>query len=302
MFKKLLVLGMALLTGLGIMTATVTYADTTAGEPVEVKEEYPCHIKELVGKGGNILFDKTEGEVGDVVTAYIKADFLFVVKSIKFNDNVVQISKDNKYEFTLVEGENTVVVECEVNNEKLTEIAELINGVKENGFASLFTINNLLNLISWVLTLFLSSGFFVTLIRNKKIKAKTVEQVQEAVTEVIDTKVSEGITNFLKDILKPIIENLLEKIDGSDECMRVLCRCFVLAQDNTAENRLAIINELTKLNNSDEKLSNQIRAIIKEEQKAQQAKIEARDKAIEELEEANKNLIKEEQADEYGQF
>lgn len=323
MLKKVLILGSVLLASIGIATCTVTQAQTVEGEKIVLLEEtttgtetpaettptaeapveYPCKVKETVSKGGTVLFDKTEGDVGDVVTAYIKADFLFSIKSIKFNDAEVKINSENKYEFTLVEGENILSVDCEINNEKLTEIADLINGVQKNGFASLFTVSNLLNLISWVVTVFLSSGFFITLIRNKKIKATTVNQVKNAVIDTLDSNISEALLKFLEKVITPILNTMLEKVDGTNECIKIFCKCYALAQEDTPENRLAIINELTKLSNNDEELTNKIKQIIRQEQKAQEEKIAARDKAIEDLETTNDNLLNfEEKADEYGQF
>lgn len=310
MLKKLLVLGSVLLAGIGLATSSVCYAkeevvllEETTPETVETVE-YPCKVVENVSDGGNVLCDITEGNVGDKVTVLVKPEFLFSVESITINGNKVEITKEGKYEFELVEGENIITVKFVVNNEKLTEIAELISNVRNNGFSSLFTVSNLLNLISWVISVLLSSGFFITLIKNKRLRARTIEEVQTAVTDVVDKKVSEAILNFLKEILGPTLNTITDKVDGTNECIKVFCRCFVLAQDDTPENRLAIINELTKLNNNDEALTNQIRAIIKEEQKAQEERIIARDKAIEELKKNNENLVKndEEQVDNYGQF
>lgn len=277
---------------------------TINGNKLEpIVEESPCKVVATLSNGGDVLFDVEEGEVGQVVTAYVKADFLFTVSEIKINDQIVTLNPDGKYQFVLVEGENVFSVDFKVNNEKLTEIANLINGVKNDGFASLFTVSNLLNLISWVVSVIFSSGFFITLIKNKKLKSKTVDEIVDIVKEVITGENSQAVIEVLKNLIKPLMEQLTSKIDGMDDCMRVFCRCFVLAQDDTPENRLAIINELTKLNNSDEKLTNQIRQIVQQEQKAQEEKIAARDKAIEDLKKNNENLIKDEELeDSYGQL
>lgn len=302
-FKKILALGIILFSVLVCFSFTNVYAEgDTQPEDTETIT-YPCQVKESLSKGGDVIFDITEGNVGDIVTAYVKADFLFAVSSVSVNGTALNITSDGKYTFELVEGENIFSVEFKVNNEKLTEIANLINGVKEDGFTSLFTVSNLLNLISWVLSTILSSGFFITLIKSKKLKSKTVDEVVDIVKNVLKLENAQALLDYLNNIITPVISKILEKIDGLDECMRVLCRCYVLAQDDTPENRLAIINELTKLNNNDEALSNQIRKIVKEEQKAQQEKIIARDKAIEELKENNANLVEnKDSGDSYGQI
>ena len=304
MFKKIFVFGSILLSLFCVVFISGNvYAAEGDTESIEEVVTYPCHVKISSTKGGDVLLDIEEGNIGDTVTAYVKADFLFVVSSLQINETAMELSSDGKYQFKLIEGENVVSVEFKVNNEKLTEIANLINGVKENGFDSLFTVSNLLNLISWIVTVFLSSGFFVTLIKNKRLKSKTVDEVVDVVTETLQSENSKILKQFLESLIGPTLEKITSKMDGVDECMRVLCRCFVLVQDDTPENRLAIIEELTKLNNSDEALTSQIRAIVKEEQKAQEEKIIARDKAIEELKENNAKLIvKKDSGDSYGQI
>lgn len=273
-------------------------------EVAEVTEDisYPCYIKEDITSGGDVLFDITEGNIGDTVTAYVKPNLLFIVSSIKINGNDVEINPEGKYQFNLIEGENIFSVEFVVNNNQLAEIADLVTGVKEEGFSSLFTVSNLLNLISWLVSILLSSGFFVTLIKNKKLKSKTVDDVVNLVKETLENENAKILKDFIEKLIGPTLDNITLKIDNIDECIKVFCRCFVLLQDDTPENKLAIIEELTKLNSSNEELTNKIREIIKQEQKAQEEKILARDKAIEELKENNDKLLeKNSESDSYGQ-
>lgn len=305
--KKIFALFSIILTGFAFLfIGGNVYAAEGDPEPTTDTQEvttYPCKVVANLSKGGDVMFDIEEGQIGDIVTAYVKADFLFAVSSVQINGTSIELSSDGKYQFTLVEGDNIFSVEFKVNNEKLTEIANLINGVKEDGFTSLFTVSNLLNVISWVISVFLSSGFFITLIKNKKLKSKTVDEVVEIVKETLQSENAEILKEFVEKLVGPALETITSKMDAMDDCMKVFCRCYVLAQDDTPENRLAIINELTKLNNNDEALTAQIRAIVKEEQKAQEEKIVARDKAIEELKKNNANLVtKKDSGDSYGQI
>ena len=288
----------------GVLITTPVFAEEiNANEGNEEKIDYPCKVVGSLSDGGDVLFDITEGNVGDIVTAYVKADLFFSVTSVQINGTSVAINSDGKYQFELVDGENIFSVQFAIDNAKLEEVAGLIDNVKENGFSSLFTIENLLNLISWAFTLFLGSGFFITLIKSKKIKSKTIEQITEVIFNIMKTEQGKSLTNFLNTFGKEVLDKINLKIDNMDECMKVLCRCFVLAQNDTPENRLAIINELTNLSNSDKDLSEQIRNIIREEQKKQQQNIIERDRAIESLKENNESLtIKEDVDVNYGQL
>ena len=264
--------------------------------------EKPCKVIATVGEGGDVLFDIEEGEVGETVTAYIKPDVLFEITSVEINGQKVDINKDGKYEFKLVEGNNVFSATFAVSNEKLEKVAALINGVRENGISSLFTVKNLISLIYLVLTTLLSSGFLITLLKNKKITAKTTEQITALVEGILQTEAGKTIKEYLENFGNDILNKICLKTDDTNECMRVLCRCFVLAQDNTPQNRLAIIEELTKLNNSDEKLTNQIKTIIKQEQEKQAQAIAERNQALEDLEKANENIIVNDDGEGYGQL
>lgn len=303
--KKILILAF---TSLALIVTFVfginVFAEEQPTSPDETQEtqQYPCTVVENVGNGGAVLFTVTEGNVGDVVTALVKPDFLYSVTSVKINGQDVKVTKDGKYEFTLVEGENLFQVEFAVNNEKLQEIVDLVEQAKENGIASLFTVSNLLTFVTWVITALLSSGFFITLIRNKKLRSATIADVQNAVTSSVNAEVAKAINEFLEKTFNVVLNTITDKVDGTNECMKVVCRCLVLAQNDTPENKLAIINELTNLNVDDEELTNKIRGIVKEEQAKQQEKIAARDKAIEDLKQSNENLSAKEDLDNYGQL
>ncbi len=293
--------------GAGCVVATVNVkvnaAEETEPEITETTNiEYPCKVVEDLTAGGDVLFDIIEGNVGDVVTAYVKSDFLYSTKSVIINGTEVELSEDGKYQFTLIEGNNTFNVVFEANSERIKEFADLINGVKKNGFSSLFTVENLIIVIYGAISIIFSSGFFLTLIKNKKLKSKTVAEVQDTVVDTIQTEENKILTKFLNSVIDETLQTINLKMDNVDECIKTLCRCFVLAQNDTPENKLAIIEELTKLPNNEEALSNKIRSLIKEEQATQEAKVAARDKAIEELKENNKKLNTEEEADNYGQL
>lgn len=277
------------------------YADEMENSDVEVVEK-TGYVVDDFNDGGDILFDITEGKVGDTVTALVKANFLYSVESVYINGSQVEISNDGKYQFVLQEGENKFSAKFRVDNEKMQEIVSIINSVKENGFESLFTVQNLIYFIYLILSTLLSSGFFITLIKNNRLKSKTIEQVQEEVSNIIKNENSKAVIDFCEKALVPYLDKNNLKIDNVEESMRVLCRCFVLAQDATPENKLAIINELTKLSNNDEALTNQIKAIIKEEQKAQEQAIVDRDNALKALKENNDKLTQNNNGEDYGQL
>lgn len=295
MKKKILVLLSTIFVGMILMFGiTKTYA---ADEPT-----YPCKVVQSLSDGGDVVFDVEEGNVGDVVTAYVKADFLFSVSSVQVNGTALELTKDGIYTFELIDGDNIFSVEFTVDNEKLAEVLTLVENVKQNGISSLFTMSNLLNLIQWIITALLSSGFLFTLIKTKKLKAKTVEEVYSATEKAIQNVNATTMKEFLNVTVEKTLEVVNDKIGGLDECMKVLCRCFILMQDDKPESKLAIVEELTNLANNDEALTNKIKEILNQEKLQLEQRIVERNEAIKELKENNEKLIVDNSGDSYGQL
>ena len=295
MKKKIIVLLSTLFVGIFLMFGVKAYA---AEEP----ETYPCKVVQSLSDGGDVVFDIEEGNVGDVVTAYVKADFLFSVKTVQVNGAELELTKDGIYTFELVEGDNIFSVDFVVDNDKLAEILVLVDNVKENGISSLFTMSNLINVIQWILTTILGSGFLFTLIKTKKLKAKTVEEVYSATSKAISDVNATTMKEFLEVTIEQTLKVVNDKVGGLDECMKVLCRCFILMQDDKPESKLAIVEELTKLANNDEALTNKVKEILNKEKLALEQKAIERDEAIKELKENNEKLIVDDSGDSYGQL
>lgn len=295
MKKKIVILLSTLFVGIFLMFGVKAYA---AEEP----ESYPCKVVKSLSDGGDVVFDIEEGNVGDVVKAYVKADFLFSVSSVQANGTTLELTKDGIYTFELIDGDNIFSAEFTVDNEKLAEVLALVENVKQNGISSLFTMSNLLNLIQWIITALLSSGFLFTLIKTKKLKAKTVEEVYSAAEKAIQNVNATTMKEFLNVTVEKTLEVVNDKIGGLDECMKVLCRCFILMQDDKPESKLAIVEELTKLANNDEALTKKVKEILNEEKLALEQKVIERDEAIKELKENNEKLIVDDSGDSYGQL
>ena len=74
----------------------------------------------------------------------------------------------------MIEGENKVSAEFEISQSEVSYILGLIEDAKNGNFEDIFSLKNLLTLISWAISLFMGSGFCITLLKSKKIKAQTL--------------------------------------------------------------------------------------------------------------------------------
>ena len=271
--------------------------------PEEPEIVYPCSVVVEKTIGGEILVDITEGNVGDAVTVHASAYVLYSLKSVKVNGVELSANAEGNYTFTLAEGENKLVVEFAVDDEQMATFAELFAQAKDGEWSEIFSVENILTFISWIITTLLSSGFFLTLIKNKKIRSKTAEEISVSVENKVEKASANAIMTFLKDTLEPVTSKMSNGLNDMEETMKILVRCFVLSQENTPESRLAIIKELSNLKTASQELSEQVKSLIDEEI-LKRAKIEQEKvKSIKDLKEANDAIeIKEANNDIKGSY
>ena len=257
-----------------------------AGETTEM----PCKVVLDNIQYGDVIIDKTEGNVGDIVTVYAKPYSLFGLKSLTVNGTALVASEDGSYTFAMVEGENLVSAVFEVNQNEIKYILGLVDTVKNGKFEDLFTLKNLMTLISWAISLFMGSGFCVTLLKSKKIKAQTAQEISDAVQVATESEVSKGINAFLGEKFGPSFDELSKSLTDISATCQSMARCMVLSQENTPEARLAIIQELSANSKKAETLADEVKKIVHAEietnKQAEQDKLDM----IKELEEKNNSL------------
>ena len=262
--------------------------EVTEPEQVEVQE---FASKVIIGecKYGDATVDITEGNVGDIVTIFPSAQVFCRLVAVKVNGEEVAKNANGEYKFALVEGDNVVSIECEVNQEDMQVIVDLIENAKKGTWEDVFSFNNIFNLISWAISLFMGSGFLITLLRNKKIKAMTALDISTKIQQVVP----ETVQVVVKENFAPIINNIQQLTADINEACNTLVRCMMLMQENNPESRLAVTKELANLNRTTTDLESKVRSIINQEiSKIEAAKME-KQQAIATLEERNNNLIAE---------
>ena len=245
---------------------------------------YPCSVSLSYIENGIITFSHTEGNVGDLIEVYITPDLLYDLVELKVNGVDLVADEYGMYSFVLVEGINVVSARFEVSDAKLEQVADLLNKVKEGSWEEIFTVSNLMQLISWLITLGCSSGFFVTLYKSRKYKQITPQEIAKKVDEKLDEVLDDKLTNFLKDTFGPFNENMLQKFSSMENSTKTMVRCFILMQENTPESRIAILKELDNLNKEETGvLALQVKSLIAEEVKKQEADNKALSQTIEDL-------------------
>lgn len=213
--------------------------------------------------------------------------FQYKCTAVWVNDTeLTGTSADKIYSFTVQDGTPSYIITAyfdEQDNVKVTDLSTV-------NWSGMLTVDNLLKLIYFVLTLFLGSGFFITLLKSKKIQSNTTDKITQIVSSAIDSKITESFDNFYTKTLVPLLEQNNIKFADMDTTMRTLLKCFTLSQENTPQARLAIAEELEKLKTNDEATTAKVKEIVNKAIADNQAKAEANKKAIEEARKANESI------------
>lgn len=228
----------------------------------EIEEELPATI--VVGECvyGSATYSPEEIKVGDVVTVYPSAQVFCVLKEVKVNGTPIVKNENGEYQFVVVQGENIITVECQVNKEDMQIVASLIDNAQKGNWEEIFSFNNIFNLISWAISIFLGSGFLLTLLKNKKIKSITSDEIAAKMNTVIP----ETVTNVVLNQFQPIIDAVNKAIKDVNESCDSLVRCMMLMQEGTPEARLAVSKELAGLNRiGTADIEKQVKEIISQE-------------------------------------
>ena len=256
-------------------------------------------------ENGDIIVDVLEGNVGDKVTFKVSPYVLYKVETVTVNGVAITPNNDGIYEFLLVEGENKVNATFVVNKAELETIAGVLADARNGDWSQIFTLDNMLTFISWIITTLLSSGFFITLIKSKKIQSKTASEISGAVEVLINSKFGEMAETFLKNTIMPIMEKYNVSIEYMEKTMKALSRCFVEAQKNTPESRLTIMEILTDLDTNQKNLKDEVREIIEKEVAKSKEETAKLTKDLENLKRANQEMTSTEKVkedEEYGQI
>lgn len=266
----------------------ITEAPEIEEEPTEV--EYPSFVVISNTMYGDLMVDVTEGNVGDVVTIYAKPYTLCKLVSISVNGTQLVADEEGNFHFTLIEGENIIDAKFEIDQEQIRFVAGLIEDAKDGNWSKFFSVKNLFTIISWLITAGSTAGLCITFIKSKKIKSDTVKNVVQTVNEAVDSNEAKVLKEFLTKSFGPTMDKINEKLYHTEEVCKVLARCMILAQENTPEARLAIIQELTSIQKSESDLAAQVKQLINEAIEKDKAIENQKMQQIAELEEANNSI------------
>ena len=207
--------------------------------------------------------------------------------SVVWNGEALSVNDDKTY--TLKKPSAPGAYDLEINFTK-TLISNPTDLSSVN-WSSLFTVQNLMTIGSWVVIVVGILVLYGINRRYKKRGSTTLDEVKKSLNSEIENvcgkEMSEALSNLLNASIKPTFEAIDSKLSTVDNNSVVLMRCLLAMQENTPESRLAVTKLLTELDTSEDKQAEQVRKLIEEEITKRDAEKEERAKALEEAKKAN---------------
>lgn len=242
---------------------TNNYVEVRAeDEIVDPIAECTVEIEKI--KNGTITASIVEGKEGDICELDIKANLFYLIESVKVND--VTLTEDENisglYKFALVKGINKVVVKIVINESLLGELSTIYEQAKNKDWTNLFTVENVIHLIKWVLDCGILIAIIRYYIRDKRLANKVEKATKDSIEKIIPTATKETVIATVNEVLAPIFSQLKADNVELTKAMTVFAKCMALAQEDTPESRTAIIDMLSHLQISDQKTLNEVKAYI----------------------------------------
>lgn len=232
-------------------------------------EDEPVYTASVVlGKysHGKVSVDILEGNEGDICTVTANAGLLYKVDYVSVNGVNLIESEDTsgQYTFALVSGENIIDANFIVDEELCAEMSDIVREAGDKDWENLFSLNNVFTLIKWVLDgglLIMIARYFI---KDKKLEKKVEDAVKETVNNVIPENTQKVILTTLENTINPLLNKILSDSEEMKEALKTLSKCMALAQENTPESRLAIIDELSKIKIGDTAINEKVKKFIDE--------------------------------------
>lgn len=149
-----------------------------------------------------------------------------------------------------------------------SEIENEIQKYIEEFLSQYFNSNFVASIINWAIDAGLLSAIALIYLKYRKFKSKTIEEIVKEVKKTIEDNLGDSFKNLSTEEIQKItasVDTLAKDID-------TLKKALVLAQDRTAEGKIALLDLIQNTSTSDEvkKGVEVVKETIKEEQKVEQ--------------------------------
>lgn len=302
--KKIALVGLGLLAfcgiGLGIYHSTIAQneplvmakAEGTEGEDTTTPIEMATVVIEKA-QHGTITTNITSGNVGDICVVTAKHDVFYKIESVLMNGTALIESEEisGEYSFALVAGENKITATFVIDEELCGTFSTMIEEASNKDWTNLFSVENIIIIVKWVL----DGGVLIALLRyyvkDKKLEKALENKVQETISEIIPDATKETVIANIEKVITPMFTQLTADNVETKKALSVFAKCMALSQENTAESRRAILDELSGLKVSDLSTIGDIKKYIEELVEKQKETYLETLKAIDQISESNRKIV-----------
>lgn len=242
---------------------------------------------------GDIEADVLEGVEGDICTLNIKPEIFYIIESVKVNGTAL-IEDENisgLYKFAMVRGENIVDVKIVVNSELLGDLSTIYAQARDKDWTNLFSTENILRLVSFVLNGGVLTAVVAYYIRDKRLAKAVTKATKEELDKIVPDVTKDTVLKVVREFFEPMFAQM--KADNVEmmKAMGVFAKVLTLAQEDTPESKAAILNILSELRISDEKTLAEVKSYIDNFFAENLKKYEDILKKIEEIGQSTKEII-----------
>ena len=229
-------------------------------------ETFECSVVIEKAEHGKIEADIIEGHIGDICTLDVSPSFGYLVSSISVNDVAIQESESIKgiYSFALAEGENVVKSSFVVDEELLGTFSTMYQQATEKDWTNLFTVENVIVIVKWVLDCGILLVMIRYFIRDKRLAAKLEKGVNETLEKIIPDTTKQAVIACVEATVQPIVATLQSEMLQVTDAMNVYSKVMALSQENTPESRIAILNLLSSIRLSDTATLDDVKAFVQD--------------------------------------
>lgn len=217
------------------------------------------------GEKGEEVLNK-EYEVGDIVS------FIFTIEEdFKMKDNSLKIGEtEQTYSVKEIENEDASIstlfyfdmrenTNYVISADFVTKID--VNDAFQVWLAQWFSPSTIATIMSWIAY----AGTIIALATNLRRIIKEKHSSNESLRDDILAELKNTIGSEVSEKLKPGIDSLITTCENQQKVLQVLTKITALAQENTPESRLAILECIASLGVIDKKVVETAQESIKEE-------------------------------------
>lgn len=263
-------------------------------QPVHAEDVAPSIVVSSMEHGSVSIVDEKESyEVGEIVSLDVKPATLYLLDSLSVNDVAITKSEEGEYAFAVVSGENLIKASFKVDEALLGEFANAYAAAQNGDWKSVFTVQNLLIFISFLINSGIAFALVKVFTKYKKSGSVDRKELIKAVNDAVPSETKKIIGDILKESLLPLLTELSAHMDDVTQMCQKFIQAFLYSLEDTMDSKEKIISLLSGLNLSDQNSIDEMKTWFTTEVDRIEKKTEEYKKLVADMKASNEKALKE---------